>query len=224
MNRASPIEFLKQKRLLLSFSPQKSYSQFGEDIQILRMVGSEIGTYWDIGSGHPVIGNNTFALYKLGWHGILVEPISELAKSSEVMRPRDIVVNRVVGEEANDFNFYRFKPYQYSTVLESQAKASMARGLKLIEVKSIQSISIRTIAELHEVSPKVISIDTEGFDEVILKSILDLRIFPACFCVEDFTPDIRDSNIHIQLSDLGYSLVARIFPSSVYFRPYSREK
>lgn len=43
-----------------------SYSQFGEDIQIQRFVQGVRGLYLDIGSGHPIQGNNTYALYKDG--------------------------------------------------------------------------------------------------------------------------------------------------------------
>jgi hypothetical protein len=32
-----------------------------------------VGTFLDVGCGHPIDGNNTFELERLGWHGVLVD-------------------------------------------------------------------------------------------------------------------------------------------------------
>jgi hypothetical protein len=60
----------------------KSHSQAGQDIFAWIASGKkENGTYLDIGSGHAVVRNNTYALEQVGWDGDLVD-VSDLAADS----------------------------------------------------------------------------------------------------------------------------------------------
>ena len=53
------------------FFPKKSYSTFGEDIFLQKFFKRQKkGFYIDIGCYHPLLGNNTYLLYKKGWHGL----------------------------------------------------------------------------------------------------------------------------------------------------------
>ena len=57
-----------------------SYAQRFEDLYLLRCFGERRdGFYIDIGSGHPVYDNMSFAFYLQGWRGITVEPNPWLA-------------------------------------------------------------------------------------------------------------------------------------------------
>ena len=68
-----------------------SYAQRYEDMHLLRAFGEQAsGFYIDIGAGHPVYDNVSFAFYLRGWRGITVEPNPWLAQLSEAVRPRDI--------------------------------------------------------------------------------------------------------------------------------------
>ena len=71
-------------------APQISYAQRYEDMHLLRAFGGQPnGFYIDIGAGHPVYDNVSFAFYLRGWRGITVEPNPWLAQLSEAVRPRD---------------------------------------------------------------------------------------------------------------------------------------
>ena len=62
-------------------------------MHLLRAFGEQpSGFYIDIGAGHPVYDNVSFAFYLRGWRGITVEPNPWLAQLSEAVRPRDIRV------------------------------------------------------------------------------------------------------------------------------------
>ena len=50
----------------------KWYSQSGQDEWAHSIVG-DIGTFLDIGAGHPSKISNTYALEQMGWAGLLVE-------------------------------------------------------------------------------------------------------------------------------------------------------
>ena len=60
-------------------------------MHLLRAFGEQArGFYIDIGAGHPVYDNVSFAFYLRGWRGITVEPNPWLAQLSEAVRPRDV--------------------------------------------------------------------------------------------------------------------------------------
>ena len=62
-------------------TPTVSYAQRFEDFYLMRcFAGDSDGFYIDIGSGHPVYDNTSFAFYLKGWHGITVEPNPWLAR------------------------------------------------------------------------------------------------------------------------------------------------
>ena len=45
----------------------------------LAFAGQERGFYIDIGAGHPIADNVSFAIYERGWRGLAVEPQPQLA-------------------------------------------------------------------------------------------------------------------------------------------------
>ena len=71
--------------------PTVSYAQRFEDLYLMRCfaAGSD-GFYIDIGSGHPVYDNTSFAFYLKGWHGITVE-----------LRPEQVVEIALDGVQAS---------------------------------------------------------------------------------------------------------------------------
>ena len=63
--------------------PPLSYAQRFEDFHLWRCFGGQTdGFYIDIGAGHPVYDNVSFAFYLAGWRGISVEPNPALAALS----------------------------------------------------------------------------------------------------------------------------------------------
>src|SRR5258707_15562288 len=87
--------------------PTVSYAQRFEDLYLMRCfaAGSD-GFYIDIGSGHPVYDNMSFAFYLKGWHGITVEPNPWLAQLTRAVRGRDRHIEALVGAAAGEAAFY----------------------------------------------------------------------------------------------------------------------
>lgn len=54
-------------------------SQAGQDRFVAALVDGP-GTFLDVGCGHPVERNNTWALEQMGWHGLLVDSDAYVAK------------------------------------------------------------------------------------------------------------------------------------------------
>ncbi len=109
--------------------PTVSYAQRFEDLYLMRCfaAGSD-GFYIDIGSGHPVYDNTSFAFYLKGWHGITVEPNPWLARLSRAVRPRDRHIEALVGATVGEAVFYLVNDFHgFSTMIESHARAAQTQ-------------------------------------------------------------------------------------------------
>ena len=84
------------------------------------------GFYIDIGSGHPVYDNVSFAFYLKGWRGITVEPNPWLSRLSRAVRPRDRHVEALVGSSCGEATFYLVREFHgLSTMIEPHAQAAL---------------------------------------------------------------------------------------------------
>ena len=51
-----------------------SYAQNREDVVLARLIDRvPHGRFVDVGAGHPIIENVTYALYLAGWRGVNIE-------------------------------------------------------------------------------------------------------------------------------------------------------
>ena len=88
-----------------------TYAQCGEDIIIKFLFDSLLihrGTYMDIGANDPIKYNNTYLLYKNGWHGVNIDPQAEAINKFNKLRKRDKNLQIGVGATTGDFKFYSF--------------------------------------------------------------------------------------------------------------------
>ena len=68
-----------------------SYAQNYEDVMLKRAFGNlKFGFYVDVGAHHPVNDSVTHDFYKIGWHGINIEPMQLEFDLLTEQRPRDI--------------------------------------------------------------------------------------------------------------------------------------
>src|SRR6187399_2547751 len=104
-----------------AMAPIISYAQRYEDMHLLRASGS----YIDIGAGHPVYDNVSFAFYLRGWRGVTVEPNPWLAQLSEAVRPLDVRIQSLVGGKAGNATYYLVEDFHgLSTTIENHARAA----------------------------------------------------------------------------------------------------
>src|ERR1700730_5229454 len=100
-----------------------SYAQRFEDLYLMRCFGERTdGFYIDIGSGHPVYDNVSFAFYLKGWRGLTVEPNPWLARLSRAVRPRDQHFEAVIGPAPGQATFYLVREFHgLSTLIADHA-------------------------------------------------------------------------------------------------------
>lgn len=149
-----------------------SYAQHFEDVYLMRCFRErEDGFYIDVGAGHPVIDNVSFAFYLKGWRGITVEPNPSLAKLSRSVRPRDIGAETLVGSAPGEAKFFLVDDFHgLSTTIGENARAAAENyGKKSNEL----TLPVTTLAELCKThAPKAIDflkIDVEGAEKDVLE-------------------------------------------------------
>jgi FkbM family methyltransferase len=189
----------------------RSYSQSGEDTiieYVLRLSGIAMNQvkYLDIGANHPIILNNTYALYKRGARGVLVEANPSLCKNLFEVRPNDQILNKAI--YTKDDETIAFYVSNYDGL--SSVDAAKIRELSAIDssIKIIAKIEVTTITITSLVnqffngqSPTVVSIDIEGLEMELLRGFDFNQYRPKIIVVEmiDFGSSFaKESNQEIR--------------------------
>lgn len=174
-----------------------SYSQCGEDLIVkyifsLRNISKP--TFIDIGAYDPFFLNNTNIFYESGSRGINIEANPNLIENFIRHRPGDINLNIGVGINEGYKSLYIMEDESLSTFKEEEALKLTKTGLHKINrqvevyIKKINSI----ITEYCKGEfPDFLSIDTEGFDFEILRTIHFENSSPKVICVEaaEYSPN-----------------------------------
>jgi len=209
-----------------------SYAAAGEDRLVLGWLQTCYGfndasriRYCDIGANHPQTLSNTYLLYQRGARGLLIEPDPELCAPLRQKRPRDTVLNVGVAFDARrSAKLKRFSSPVFNTFNESHADLvvnssknwqpnQLQRVVDEIEVPLVPANDVLA-AHLPD-GFDFLSIDAEGVDFEILRSI-DLRRFrPAIICIEESTPKHQHDEY---LGEAGYDFVARTPDNLIYRR------
>lgn len=203
----------------------RSYSQWGEDSVISQFLHSKTGSYIDIGSGHPIKGNNTYFLYQRGWTGILIDPILYNSKLSERYRSKDVFLQNIVSNKIGTEQFWEFWNYGLSTSDPVRASSLLKRGEGLNVKYNVMSLSLKEIITKHLTAknsvPELLSVDVEGLELQVLESN-DWNIFrPKVICIEILNSDLQkkvfnNSQVFLFLSRKGYNLRASVGNSQIF--------
>lgn len=169
---------------------RRSFSQCGEDIlvqYVFNMRKIHRPSYLDIGCNDPFVLNNTVALYLQGSRGINIDANPNLIRKFERERPQDINLNTgISGTDAGELDFYLMEDDTLSTFSKGECDALQGHGHKLRSVEKIRLTTISKILEKHAGGkfPDFLSLDVEGLDFEILKTIDFARSAPKVICVE----------------------------------------
>ena len=159
----------------------RTYAQHGDDLAILNLFGClriPQPSYLDIGAHHPLHLSNTALLYQRGSRGINVEANPALMHNFEMLRPGDRNVCCAVGAVAGRGTLHR--------LTEDSGLNSL---LPIEAALSTISVPIKTADEIVDEYaggcwPDLLTIDAEGMDLPILRSIDYARGGPKVVCAE----------------------------------------
>jgi FkbM family methyltransferase len=175
---------------------QLSYAQNLEDYHLwTAFEGLPAGVYIDIGAGHPVADNVTFALYERGWRGIVVEPQAELARLYAAIRPRDTVVSALIGRTTGEASFHQVdRLHGFSTTIEKHAEGAKAFGAGY-QTKRLPMLTLADLCERHGFNEiDVLKIDVEGAEADVLAGNDWTRFRPKVVLAEAIAPGTGEPN------------------------------
>lgn len=205
-----------------------SFSQCGEDVIvdfIFKQMQIIKPSFLDIGANHPFIFNNTYFFYRMGCNGVSVEPHPALHQLLVRKRPKETQLN--VGVSSGNFDelpFFVMSNLTLSTFSKVEALRYSESGLYWIQ--DVLNISLIPISDIFEKyfagnAPDFISIDVEGMDTDIIKSIDFNKYRPLVICVEtlifsDTRGASKVSGISEFLSERGYIAYADTHINTIF--------
>lgn len=203
------------------------YSEFGQDLWLSNNVFRDTrnGVFLDIGAHNGIDGSNTYHFEKnLGWTGVCVEPIPRVFEQLQKNR-RCSCVNSCVADVEGSLDF--IVGDGESETLSGLASTAPAVHLERIQDcaathgDSVSTIKINTIsfsrlcAENGLKNIDLLSIDTEGAELRILKSIDFIRYPIHVVCVEN---NYHGDEIACLLETNGYELRAILTCDEIYVK------
>lgn len=205
---------------------KKSYSQCGEDLivhfalETMRVVKP---TYLDIGAHHPTLFNNTYIFYRDGSRGVNVEPDRALIDRFHRARPDDVNLNCGIGPEEGTLELHVMSLPTLNTFSAEQARRYCEEhGLRVLRKVPVPVKRFDQVVDQHlRKAPDFVSLDAEGVDLPILRSIDFARYRPLVVCVETLTySDGGGGHKIVEIDELmrgaGYMRYADTFINSIY--------
>ena len=202
-----------------------SYAQFGDDLvadSLLRSIRTDNPTYLDIGANDPILENNTYMFYLAGCRGVLVEPNMALSERLRTVRPEDKLLVAGIGiDEAPEADYFMFKASGLNTFDKEQAERMVREKVTVLEkVVKMPLLSInKVIAEnFGGKAPDYISIDIEGLDYAVLKTLDFKKYRPKMFCAETLITNTFNHNPETTalMEANGYVLRGMTFPNKIF--------
>lgn len=217
---------------LLDEHVRETYSQFGEDIiisNLFQRLDISFPSYLDVGAHHPRHLSNTYLFYKNGCKGVCVEPDPELYSLFRLYRPRDTVVRLGVGtkvdEEMAELFVYRGQAKGLNSFLREKT-TEVKKYSKLVpdHIVMTRLVNINElIAKYFDRDVDLLSIDVEGMDLPILKTLNYEINSPKVICVEvskrdQFGNVVKNEEVDAFLNNKGYLQYAHTFINGIYLR------
>lgn len=195
----------------LGFATRIYFSQFAEDVFLDNFFAfSESGYYVEVGAYHPIHISNTFACYRRGWTGLLIEPNPVGARKLRRRRPRDICINMAVSTVPGVREFAKFE--ERSGLIDDHYLFDRSdKKIVLVQVDTLANILRENIVGT---AIDFMSVDCEGHDLDVLASN-DWNIYrPRLVLVEDH--DVSGRNISDFMRSVGYVYIERLGLTSIF--------
>jgi FkbM family methyltransferase len=168
----------------------RSWSQHGEDAKIVQELETCLarGFYVDVGANHPARISNTYRLYCKGMRGVCIEPNEIFCGLHAKYRPGDIAMCIAVGARAGLAKYYQMSQHGFSTFSDEQCRRYQEDGVALLRESYKPAFPLSTVLEQCRLPNRdvfaLLSVDVEGWDEVVLRSNDWRRFRPRLVVVE----------------------------------------
>ena len=171
--------------------PPLSYAQRFEDFHLWRCFGGQTGGFYiDIGAGHPVYDNVSFAFYLAGWRGICVEPNPALAALSRAVRRRDHLYEGLAGAARGEATLYLQREFHgLSTTIAEHAQTAAKEVGRSAEAVTLPVTTLAALCEQHGLGAyEFLKVDVEGAEADVLRGADFSKARPKVIMVEAIKP------------------------------------
>ena len=211
--------------LQLPHGARLSFAQFGDDLvaaSLFTCIGHKNPTYLDIGAADPDMENNTYIFYLAGSHGVLVEPNVFQTERLRSVRPRDTVLVAGIGTQDHaEADFYVMSSSGLNTFDKEQAER-LARESehKIVKVIKMPLLGINRVIAEHfgGKAPDFLSIDIEGLEYAVLKTLDFAKYRPKVICAETLITNTHRHNPDTTklMVENGYEVRGMTFANTLY--------
>jgi len=186
------------------------------------------GVFLDVGCGHPIDASNTYFLEKhLGWSGIGVDALPEMARKWRRLRPASKFANYIVTDHAGALEpFYRVELSARDISSIEKPVLDPGGGPVQSEEILVSTITLTKLLDDEGVSKiDFLSMDIEGAEPLALAGFDVERFKPELACVE---AKVRNrERILKYFADHGYHRIDRYLEYDQvnwYFTPNARDR
>jgi len=187
-------------------------SQEGEDILLKRILKNYYytpGTFVDVGAHDPIRFSNTYHYYLRGWRGINIDPIPNMRRRFNTIRPQDTNLDIGISTNAGTLQYYTFKEPAFNTFNPENAEYAKTRTEQL-GVKDVSVSPLKDVLQKHlntDLDFIFLNIDVEGLELDVLKSN-DWSLFRPKVIIVEALDDESLSVLNEYLNTQNYQKVA----------------
>ena len=195
-------------------------SQFGEEKFVLSFFDKRYkGKFLDIGCFHPTRHNNTYKMYKSGWHGINIDLIPLTIELFNFARIKDININAAISNNEETKKLYFVDELNTQNTLEANHLSFLKNHHNLREEDiSLQEIKTKRLDKILDNynfnNIDFMNIDVEGHELNVLNSIDFSKYKIKFICIEmidhNEQANLINKKLSIILNKNGYILEKQI--------------
>ena len=178
------INYLSIYRRKLKYKKQ-SYSFNSVDLIIDYIFkNKKNGFYLDVGAQHPISNNNTYLIFKKGWHGINIDLDKKNIDLFKIARPNDHNLNYALSDKIEETELFYY--HDSSPINTLNKVVSDFQNAKIKEIKKIKTNTLNNILENLKLNNQIdyMNLDVEGFEEKVLSSFDIKKYKPLVISVE----------------------------------------
>jgi FkbM family methyltransferase len=185
------------------------------------------GIFLDVGCWHPIQDSNTYYLeHHLGWSGIGVDALPEMARKWKRNRPASKFFNYIVTDHSDTTeSFFRSAEYTDISAIDKPAKGPGGHPVNAEEVK-VPTITLTKLLEANGVTKvDFVSMDIEGAEPLALAGFDIERFKPELLCVE---AKVKNREFLAKyFADHGYAQIERYLDydkTNYYYAPKGKAR
>ena len=188
-----------------------SYSQGAMDL-ILQDIfkKKEKWLYIDVGCQHPISNNNTYKLFKKGWHGINIDLDKYNIDIFNYNRPNDYNICDALTDKIEDrdlFFYHEKSPINTLNLNVSKKQISQISHIKKIKTNTLENIF--TSSPFCNENIDLLTIDVEGEELSVLKGF-NLDLHKPYIIILEFL-DLRAKKFELIYNNLDAVLNSEIY-------------